>query len=342
MAHSHSRRRAGHGAGAGHPGAWQEGRRLSVNKMLLFVALATTAAAASALPTQFPPGWNGKATRPPMAWRSWNAFLANIDDALIRSNIDALVQKTKAGSSLWDVGFKSIGIDEGWEGCGMGVDHTQHYANGTPAVNTKFPDMPALVAYGHGQKDRVAMGFYQNGCACGEHKELLINYEGDVKALVDFGPFDSVKLDGCGHQKNMSLYAALMNTSGKSYEIENCHWGVVTEDDTSSAPTADWCPFNLFRTSGDIRQTWASWTRNLRTALPYLDKDTPISQPSCWAYPDMLQVGNLPTFEQNRAHFGAWLIISAPLYLGFDLRNRTLLESMWPIIGNTSRRETVI
>lgn len=49
----------------------------------------------------------------------------------------------------------------------------------------------------------------------------------------------------------------------------------------------------------------------------------------------MLQVGNLPTFEQNRAHFGAWVVISAPLYLGFDLRNRTLLESMWPIIGNT-------
>ena len=48
----------------------------------------------------------------------------------------------------------------------------------------------------------------------------------------------------------------------------------------------------------------------------------------------MLQVGNLPTFEQNRAHFGAWCIISAPLYLGFDLRNRTLLEAMWPIIGN--------
>ena len=40
-----------------------------------------------------------------MAWRSWNAFLANIDDALIRANIDALVEKTKSGVSLWDVGL---------------------------------------------------------------------------------------------------------------------------------------------------------------------------------------------------------------------------------------------
>jgi hypothetical protein len=75
--------------------------------------------------------------------------------------------------------------------------------------------------------------------------------------------------------------------------------------------------------------------RNLQTALPYLDKDKPISQPHCWAYPDMLQVGNLPTLEQNRAHFGAWCVISAPLYLGFDLRNRSLVDAMMPIIGNT-------
>ena len=48
----------------------------------------------------------------------------------------------------------------------------------------------------------------------------------------------------------------------------------------------------------------------------------------------MLQVGNLPTVEQNRAHFGAWCVISAPLYLGFDLRNRSLVDAMMPIIGN--------
>jgi len=45
------------------------------------------------------------------------------------------------------------GIDEGWEGCGMGVTvsgrKTQHYANGTPAINAKFPDIGALVKYGH-------------------------------------------------------------------------------------------------------------------------------------------------------------------------------------------------
>ena len=215
-----------------------------------------------------------------MAWRSWNAFLANIDDGLIRANVDALLQNTSDGVSLFDVGFQSIGIDEGWEGCGEGVNHTQHYLNGTPAVNNKFPSLQRLVEYGHHKG--VKMGFYQNGCACGERIERRINYEGDVRALVGYG-FDSVKLDGCGRQKNLTLYAELMNKSGHSFEIENCHWGVETDDDTSSAPRPGWCPFNLFRTSGDIRQTWASWTRNLRTALPYLHKTHPVSGPSCWA-----------------------------------------------------------
>ena len=58
-----------------------------------------------------------------------------------------------------DVGYDSVGIDEGWEACGAGVvvdgRKTQHYANGTPAINEKFPDMANLVAYGHSKKLRM-------------------------------------------------------------------------------------------------------------------------------------------------------------------------------------------
>ena len=61
--------------------------------------------------------------------------------------------------SLQDVGYSSVGVDEGWEGCGQGVNHTQHYVNGTPAVNSKFPDMKAMVDYGH--KKNLKVGFYQ-------------------------------------------------------------------------------------------------------------------------------------------------------------------------------------
>jgi alpha-galactosidase len=134
------------------------------------------------------------------------AFHENFNQSTIREMVDALVDKSRTVSSeptsLVDLGFDMIGIDEGWEGCGLGVDGTQHYANGTPAVRADFPDLKALVAYGHSKG--VKMGFYLNGCACGEHVEKRINYEGDVNLTFALG-FDGVKIDSCGAQKNMTL-----------------------------------------------------------------------------------------------------------------------------------------
>jgi hypothetical protein len=213
--------------------------------------------------------------------------------------IDAVVAKNRTVEgwegkvSLCDLGYCAVGVDEGWEGCGQGVPHlnprthkpynTQHYANGTPAINSKFPDMPGLVTYGHSKG--LTMGWYENGCACGEHVELPINYEGDVKLLHDFG-FDAVKLDGCGAQRNMTLYAQLMRESGKNYSIENCHWGRCTPSDDSSCPTTEWCPFNWYRSSGDINAGHTSWYSNLQTTVRFQSWDAPVSQPGCWAYPE--------------------------------------------------------
>ena len=45
------------------------------------------------------------------------------------------------------------------------------------------------------------------------------------------------------------------------------------------------CPENLFRTSGDIRNSWASWFGNLQSTTLFQEPEHPISQPGCWAYP---------------------------------------------------------
>ena len=59
--------------------------------------------------------------------------------------------------SLADAGYARVGIDEGWEACGAGVNGTQHDADGAPVIDTvKFPDMGALVAYGHSKN--IEMG----------------------------------------------------------------------------------------------------------------------------------------------------------------------------------------
>ena len=201
--------------------------------------------------TAFPPGWNHLAKSPPMGWRSWNAFGANINDKTFRNAIDAVTAKVwdvgGAKASLFEVGYTRVGIDEGWENCsGTDPDHglRQHNADGTPMINVdKFPDLKGLVDYGHSKG--VLMGWYLNGCACGEHVELAKNYKGDIQSLHDFG-FDGVKIDGCGAQRNQTFYAALMRGTGRAYTIENCHWGRCTQGDDSSCPTRDWCPLPCY------------------------------------------------------------------------------------------------
>merc|ERR1712085_163795 len=49
----------------------------------------------------------------------------------------------------------------------------------------------------------------------------------------------------------------------------------------------------------------------------------------------MLEVGRVKgSVEWNRAHFGAWCIVSAPLILGVDLTQMELLEPIVPFITN--------
>ena len=52
------------------------------------------------------------------------------------------------------------------------------------------------------------------------------------------------------------------------------------------------------------------------------------------SYPDMLEVGNLKNFTEDRSHFGAWCIISSPLILSFNLTDPVRMDRVWPIITN--------
>ena len=97
------------------------------------------------------------------------------------------------------------------------------------------------------------------------------------------------------------------------------------------------CPFAFFRTSGDITRYRYSWVHNLQTTRRFLDRKQPLATQGCWAYPDMLELGQLDrwwTFEWSRAHFGGWCVISSPLILGLDLLSNKQMEDMWPIISN--------
>ena len=242
---------------------------------------------------------DGLAPLPPLGWRSWDAFGNAVSDSVIRKQADGLTNRSRGGASLLDAGYVDLGIDEGWEGCGQGFNGTQHTIYGWPVVDTtKFPDMNETVAYIHGKGLRA--GFYFNGCACGEPVERLINYEGDAAESAATN-FDSVKLDSCGAQRNLTLYYELMDryAAPKKVMIENCHQG-------GNPPTPDgWCPYHTFRTSGDIINTFDRVLGNLQTTLPFLAYNdqlkSSLSRPGCWAYP----VGAIRVHSQTtcaRAH----------------------------------------
>ena len=301
----------------------------------------------------FPPGWNGLSKTPVRGWRSWYAYYTRMDQAMITEVIDAVTAKNRSVAgwdgnvSLCDLGYCMVGVDEGWEGCGLGVNHTQHFLNGTPATNLKlFPDMPGLVRYGH--QHGLKMGWYFNGCGCMERTEPAsgwdIDYEGDIRRLHEWG-WDGVKFDGCGRLCNLTMYAELMQASGRAYEIENCHWGTCTADDASSCPTVDWCPFNWYRTSGDSNNALGTWYNNLLTTVRFQSWDEPVSQPGCWAYPDMLQVGRLgcsshtsgcpmpQLINWTRTHFAGFCIVSSPLVLSIHPSDANLAPVL-DVLGN--------
>jgi len=83
---------------------------------------------------------------------------------------------------------------------------------------------------------------------------------------------------------------------------------------------------------------------NLEYTLPFLGQGgvhppfpqdhTVRSRPGGWAYPDMLEVGNLANATEDRSHFGAWAIISSPLILSFNMNDTARLDRVWPIITN--------
>ena len=162
-------------------------------------------------------------------------------------------------------------------------------------------------------------------------------YTGDVNALLAYG-YDAVKLDGCGAEYDLDLWSSLITTlgGGKVIEIENCHWG-------GTLPNATWCPWNFYRTSGDVRANFGSILGNLATVPPLANKN--LSTPGCYAYADMLEVGCAAgpggssdsglTFAESRTHFGGWCIVSSPLTLSHDVNNDTITDFIWPIISNT-------
>ena len=309
-------------------------------------------------------GNNGLALTPPLSWRSWNAFGWKIDADTVRTAARGLVDTSRtikgrpAGTSLKDLLYNSVGIDEGWQSCAAQPgyptgDWMFHRSNEdstiSPVVNeTLFPSMKDLVEEVHSMG--LAAGWYLNPCfsycwklgdSCGDECNA-----GDVEATLAYG-FDSVKIDGCSNQHNMTLWSNLFNDSGIPIQIDNCH----DDNGQPTKPIADGgCEdYHTFRSSTDIRNTYGSWLQNAYSVEQYATSGR--TGPTCWAFADMLMIGvgttcagdtcgedepPLPTLIEQRTHFGLWTILSSPLTLSMNFDNSSLVDSVWDVITNVN------
>jgi alpha-galactosidase len=266
---------------------------------------------------------NGLARTPPMGWNSWNHFANRIDDATVREIADAM-----AANGMRDAGYVYVNIDDTWEG--------ERDSHGNIQPNKKFPDMKALADYVHSKGLKLGIYSSPGPNTCEGYEGSYGHEEQDARTYAAWG-IDYLKYDWCGAftlYKDSEMQAvyqkmgdALLAT-GRDIVFSVCQYGV--DDVWKWAPAVG---ANLWRTGGDISDSWESMSRigfGQNSLAPY-------ASPGHWNDPDMLEIGNgHMTDTEYRTHMSLWSMLAAPLIAGNDARNMSA-----PIRDILTNREVI-
>jgi alpha-galactosidase len=247
------------------------------------------------------------AQTPPMGWNSWNKFACKVNEQLIRETADAMVS-----SGMRDAGYQFVNIDDCWQ--------VSRDAQGTIVADPAgFPSgIKALADYVHSKG--LKLGIYTDAgtLTCQKRPGSLGHEIQDMKTYAAWG-VDYVKIDWC-HAEGLdpevqyAKFRDALSHLGRPIVFSICNWGV-------KAPWT-WGPVtgNLWRTTGDIKDTWDGMSV-IGFSQNGLEK---FAGPGHWNDPDMLEVGNggmKP--DEYRVHMALWAILAAPLLAGNDLRTMT-------------------
>ena len=254
--------------------------------------------------------FNGLAKTPPMGWNSWNAFESRIDDKTVREMVDEMVQ-----NGMRDAGYNYINIDDTWEGV--------RDAEGNLLANKKFPDMKALADYIHSKGMKFGLYSSPGPRTCGEYPGSYGHEEQDARTFAAWG-VDFLKYDWCGARmiyQDTDLQAVYQKMgdallkSGRPIVYSLCEYGNGHVEGWGTKVGA-----NLWRTTGDIHESWTSMIGNITKQIP----TAPYAGPGHWNDPDMLEIGNgQMTDDEYRTHMSLWALTAAPLLAGNDIRNMT-------------------
>ena len=280
-----------------------------MKRLALTVLIILTAAHLSAQKVK------GLAMTPPMGWNSWNTFQTKISEKLVMETADSMVS-----SGMKDAGFEYIVLDDGW----MTMERDK---NGDLVPDPiKFPHgMKALADYVHSKG--LKFGLYN--CAgtktCAGYPGTR-GYEYQDARLyaaigIDYLKFDWCSSEGLNAKEAYTTMSKALTISGRPIVFSLCEWG-------SNKPWEWAAPVgHLWRTTGDISNCFdctenhGSWSS--QGAMQIVDKQKDLRRyagPDHWNDPDMLEVGNGMSPQENRSHFAIWCMMSAPLIAGNDLR----------------------
>ena len=283
-------------------------------KRLVLIAIMSTMLTLMDTPAQAQK-WEHLADTPQMGWSTWNKFQGNISEEIIKGIADAMVE-----SGLRDAGYTYINIDDCW--------HGKRDDNGfIQADYVKFPNgMKAVADYVHSKG--LKLGIYSDagtGTCAGEPGSLGHEYQDAVQYArwgVDYLKYDWCNTTNINHQGAYQLISDALRAAGRPIFLSMCEWGNsrpwkwAKEVGHSWRTTPDiWCAFD------SLRVFEAGYSQfGVMQCIQFNDTLRQYAGKGHWNDPDMLEVGNGMSENEDRAHFTMWCMMASPLILGNDLR----------------------
>ncbi|MDH6447888.1 MULTISPECIES: NPCBM/NEW2 domain-containing protein [unclassified Streptomyces] len=296
-------------------------RRMVAALTVLLFAVPGAPAVADEAGTGSPALADGLALTPPMGFNNWNSThcRAEFNESMVKGIADIFVDK-----GLKDAGYQYVNLDDCWalpdrDADGQLVPDPARFPNGIKAV--------ADYVHAKGLKLGIYTSAGTKTCSDVGFPGALGHEYSDARQFADWG-VDYLKYDNCNNQgvdarQRYTTMRDALRATGRPIVYSICEWG-------QNKPW-EWAADvgHLWRTTGDISDTWGSMLSILKQNLPL----APHAGPGHWNDPDMLEVGNGGmTDTEYRSHFSMWSVMAAPLLIGSDLRSAS--AETFEILGN--------